>query len=246
MGGGPSGDVEDLADHEIVSESPEKVNLLNAVKISGRTKDKLGVGFFNAITEKTYATVEDTITLNKREVLVEPLSNYNIVVLDQQFNDNSSISLINTNVTRDGHFRDGNASAFVFDVADKGNHFRGSGRAIVSNVNSVDGTKTGFLSELDIFRIKGKFRYRVGHDFANTTYDINDLGVNFTNNFNNFVAGVWYQIFEPTKTFNTYRIGVTARHRRLYKPDVQTANNFNLDAWFVLTERFCLWHQYKL
>ncbi len=238
VGGAPSGDVDDLAEHEEVSESPEKVNLLNAVKISGRTKDKLGVGFFNAITEKTYATVEDTITLNRRKVLVEPLSNYNIVVLDQQFNDNSSISLINTNVTRDGHFRDGNTSAFVFDIADKGNHFRGSGRAIVSNVNSIDGTKTGFLSELDIFRIKGKFRYRVGHDFANTTYDINDLGVNFTNNFNNFVAGVWYQIFEPTKTFNTYRIGVTARHRRLYKPDVQTANNFNLDAWFVLTERF--------
>lgn len=237
VGGAPSGSIDDLSENEDIIEDPERVNLLNAIKISGRTKSELGVGFFNAITEKTYATIEDTITKNSRRVLVEPLSNYNIFVLDQQFNGNSSISVINTNVTREGGFRDANTSAFVFDVADKKNRFRSSGRAIMSNVSSVDGKSTGFLSELDIFKTKGSFRYRIGHDFANTTLDINDLGINFRNNFNNFVAGVSYQIFEPTKVFNTYRIGLTARHRRLYKPSVQTANNFNLDAFFVTTSR---------
>ena len=236
VGSGPSGDVGELGVDETVSEFPEKVNLLNAIKVSGRTKNKLGIGFFNAITEKTYATVEDTINGNTRKVLVEPLSNYNIFVLDQQFNGNSSVSLINTNVTREGGFRDANTSAFVFDIADKGNRFRSSGRAIVSNVNDADGTSTGFQSELDIFRIKGKFRYRVGHDFANTTLDINDLGVNFRNNFNNFVAGVSYRIFEPTKVFNSYSLSLTFRHRRLYKPNVQTGNNLNLN-WFFFTKK---------
>ncbi|MCW9038053.1 DUF5916 domain-containing protein [Altibacter sp.] len=238
VGSGPTGDVGDLEDTEVIDNYPAKVNLLNALKISGRTKEKLGVGFFNAITEKTYATIRDTVTNTNRSVLVEPLSNYNIVVLDQQFNGNSSVSLINTNVTREGSFRDGNTSAFVFDVADKGNNYRSSGRAIVSNVNSVDGTKTGFLSELDIFRIKGKFRYRVGHDFANTTYDINDLGLNFENNFNNFVAGASYQIFEPTQWFNSYRFELTARHRRRYSPDVEIGNTLNLNTFFVLKSRF--------
>jgi len=235
IGNGPSGSVGALEANEIVSEFPRKVNLLNALKVSGRTKDKLGIGFFNAITEKTYATVENTATGTSRKVLVEPLTNYNIFVLDQQFNGNSSISIINTNVTRNGHFRDANTSAFVFDIADKGNRFRSSGRAIMSNVNGANGNTTGFLSELDLFRIKGKFRYRIGHDFANTTYNINDFGLSFRNNFNNFVAGVSYQIFEPTKLFNTYRIGFTARHRRLYQPNVQTGNNFNLD-WFFATK----------
>ena len=237
VGGAPSGEVEDLGVNE-ESEIPGKVNLLNAVKISGRTKGKLGIGFFNAISEKTYATVRDTVNGNTRKVLVEPLSNYNIVVVDQQFNDNSSVSLINTNVTRDGSFRDANTSAFVFDIADKENRFRSSGRAVVSNVFDVDGTTTGFRSELDIFRIKGKFRYRVGHDFADTNLDINDLGVNFTNNFNIFTAGVSYRIFEPTKVFNHYNFSFTYRHRRLFKPDVQTGNTYDLNWFFFTTKRF--------
>ncbi|MCH2488936.1 MAG: carbohydrate binding family 9 domain-containing protein [Flavobacteriales bacterium] len=237
VGSRPTGNVGELNDSEVVDEFPEKVNLLNALKISGRTKEGLGIGFFNAVTEKTIAIVRDTLSGNAREVVVEPLANYNIIVLDQQFNENSSISLINTNVTRDGSFRDGNTSAFVFDVADKENRFGVSGRAIVSNVNDVDGTSTGFLSELDIARIKGNFRYRIGHDFANTTYDINDLGISFRNNFNNFVAGISYEIFEPTSIYNRYRISLTARHNRLYKPDVQTSNNFNLNSFFFTINR---------
>lgn len=237
VGGPPVGDVGELAENEI-AEIPGKVNLLNAIKLSGRTKKKLGIGLFNAITERTFAKIEDTINGTTRKVLVEPLSNYNIFVLDQQFQGNSSVSLINTNVTRDGSFRDANTTAFVFDIADKGNRFRSSGRAIMSNVITEDGTQTGFRTELDIFRIKGKFRYRVGHDFANTTFDINDLGVNFTNNFNNFVAGLSYRIFEPTKNFNTYNFGLTFRHRRLYQPSVQTGNNLNLDWFFVAKPRF--------
>lgn len=238
VGSGPTGGVGELAENEDVLEYPGKVNLLNALKISGRTQDKLGVGFFNAITEKTYATIQDTITGARRKVLVEPFTNYNIFVLDQQFNDNSSISLINTNVLREGGFRDANVTGLVFDVADKKNTFRTSGRVIVSNVNEGLGFKTGLQTEFDIFKTTGNFRYRFGHDFANTTLDINDLGLNFRNNFNNFVVGASYQIFEPTKVFNTYRIGMSVRHRRLYSPDVETSNNINFDAFFALKSRF--------
>ena len=238
IGSGPTGDVGELADTEEVSDFPGKVNLLNALKISGRTKGKLGIGFLNAITEKTYAEVRDTISGATRDVLVEPFSNYNIFVLDQQFNDNSSVSVINTNVTREGSFRDSNVTAAVFDIADKNNTFRFSGRGVMSNVNGIEQNTTGIRTELDIFRIKGKFRYRVGHDFADTEFDINDLGLNFRNNFNSFVAGASYQIFEPTETFNSYRIGFTARHRRLYKPSVQTGNTFDLNWFFQTVSRF--------
>lgn len=238
IGGPPSGEVEDLADNEEIIEDPNSVNIINALKVSGRTQKGLGIGVLNAITQKTYAEVENTDTGEKRKVLVEPLANYNIFVLDQEFNGNSTVSLINTNVTREGsEFRNGNVTAGVFSIADKGNHFRASGRGIFSNINEGDGIKTGFQSELDIFRIKGNFRYRVGHDFANTTLDINDLGLNFRNNFNNFVVGASYEIFEPTKTFNKYRINFTVRHRRLYKPSVQTYNSYNINAFFMTPKR---------
>jgi hypothetical protein len=160
-------------------------------------------------------------------------------VVDQVFNGNSSVSLINTNVLRDGSdYRDANVTAGVFSIADKENRFRTSGRAIFSNVNDGDGYKSGFQSEFDMFRTKGNLRYRVGHDFANTTLDINDLGVNFRNNYNNFVAGISYEIFEPSKIFNKYEISLTARHRRLYRPDVQTGNNLSLDSFFFTANRF--------
>jgi len=239
VGSAPTGSVGDLGENEIVDQLPDRVNLLNAIKVSGRTKDELGIGVFNAITEKTFAIVNDTLTGETREVLIEPLTNYNIVVLDQQFNGNSSISLINTNVVRNGSgFRDANTTGLVFDVADKGNNVRVSGRGIVSNVNRGDGMVTGFSSELDIQKIKGNWQYRIGHDFANTTYDINDLGVNFRNNFNNFVVGGSYQIFEPTETFNRFRIGASIRHRRLYQPSIETSNNFNLNWFFATKDRF--------
>ena len=37
-----------------VENYPEKVTMLNAIKVSGRTKNGLGIGIFNAVTEKNY------------------------------------------------------------------------------------------------------------------------------------------------------------------------------------------------
>ena len=41
--------------------------MLNAIKISGRTKKGLGIGFFNAITEKTEATIKNNTKLEQLE-----------------------------------------------------------------------------------------------------------------------------------------------------------------------------------
>ena len=241
VGNGPTGFVsdDDLMENEIAEDLPTKVNLLNALKISGRTKGNLGIGFFNAITEKTEVRITDTITGTQRKQVVEPLANYNIFVLDQQFNKNSSITLINTNVTRNGSdFRDSNVTGLVWNLANKSNSYRLTGRSIVSQVNLPGDNIGGFRSELDFDRIKGKWRYGFGHDLSNTTFDINDLGVNFRNNFNSFRVSTSYQIFEPTKLFNNYRINLFARHRRLYEPSVQTSNSVGVDWFFVTKKRF--------
>lgn len=238
IGGAPSTEVT-LNDNEEEILSPTKVNLLNSIKLSGRTKNNLGIGFLNSIAEPTYATIENVIDGSRRRELVEPLTNYNILVLDQQFNQNSSVSLINTNVIRSGsRFRDANVTAAAFDLSNKSNSFNTLGRVVLSNVLENSSNTLGFRSEIDLLKTKGNFRYRIGHDFANTTYDINDLGLNFTNNFNNFTVGASYQIFEPTKVFNTYRYEISARHRRLYKPDVQTRSTINGRAFYVLKDRF--------
>jgi len=71
VGGAPVASVsdEDLNINEAAEDNPSKINLLNALKISGRTKGNLGIGFFNAITEKTEIRITDTITGNTRKAI---------------------------------------------------------------------------------------------------------------------------------------------------------------------------------
>lgn len=223
---------------EIIIENPEKADLLNALKISGRTDRGLGIGFFNAITQETYASFRDTITGVQRTKVTEPLANYNIFVLDQQYNQNSSISLINTNVTRNGHFRDGNVSGFLFDIFNKSNSFNFTGEAKMSNVNKTEQNITGFASTFGIERTKGNFRYEFKHDFANETYDINDLGLNFTNNYNDFYAETSYRIFEPTKNFNEYNLTLFGNYKRRYLPNLFVGTGVGANLFAVTTQRF--------
>ena len=227
-----------LRPNEVVEENPERTDLLNAFKISGRTEDNLGIGFFNAITSEMKATFRDTITGDTRTRMTEPLANYNILVLDQQFNQNSSITLINTNVTREGHYRDGNVSGFLFDIYNKENSYNFAGEAKMSQVNTSGNTIGGFASEFSINRTKGNFRYGARHSFANETYDINDLGINFINNYNNFYWQTSYQIFEPTKNFNRYSIQIYGNHQRRYRPDMAVNTGVGGSFFAVTRQRF--------
>ena len=70
----------------------------------------LGMGFLNAVTNTRYATIEDTVTHQTRKSLVDPLTNYNIFVLDQTLKHNSSVSFVNTSVIRSGSDYDANVS----------------------------------------------------------------------------------------------------------------------------------------
>ncbi len=236
IGGRPSS-IPELEDNEDIDE-PE-VKVLNAIKVSGRTKKGLGIGVFNAITKKTYATITkseeifdennaitDTL-ITKRKALVEPFTNYNILVVDQQFNGNSSVSLINTNVMREGEFRDANATALVANIQNKRNTYRINAEAKMSNVNyQFDDAETGFSSELSVGKTHGNWRYSIEHNFADTKYNINDLGLNRRNNFNNFGADISYRTFEPKGTLNNYRINAFINYRNLANPGVYTGLNF--------------------
>ncbi|WP_046755762.1 DUF5916 domain-containing protein [Kordia jejudonensis] len=233
IGNAPSKSPE-VADNEEVVDLPNEVQLINAVKVSGRTKEGLGIGFFNAITEKTKATIQNSDTGEFRQEVVEPLTNYNIMVVDQQFNKNSSISLINTNVTRNGSgFRDANVTAIVADIVNKKNTINVDASLRMSNRNLETGTETGFNSFFAIRKISGQFRYSFDHRFSNTKYDINDLGLNFRNNFNNFGLDASYQIFEPTEKLNNFRINSWVNYRRLYNPNAYTGANFGVNIFAV-------------
>ena len=225
VGNRPSGEL-NLNENE-EADVPNEVKVLNALKVSGRTKKGLGIGFFNAITEKTEAIVRDTITgLNRLEV-AEPFTNYNILVVDQQFNGNSSISLINTNVLREGSFRDANTTALVANLVNKRNTYRINGELKMSNVNYQNSNaETGFSSEVSVSKVHGNLRYGIEHSYADTKFEINDLGLQFRNNFNNFSSDISFQTYKPSGNLNSFRVNAYLNYRQLASPNTYTGMNF--------------------
>lgn len=195
-------------DENVIANNPTSVNLINAVKVSGRTSKGLGIGVLNAITEKTYGNYRNTQTNQTTRVVVEPLTNYNILVLDQRFNQNSSVALVNTNVTRNGEFRDANVSAVVYDLNTKNNKFSLSGDFKYSYINDYQDfdNQEGINTSIQVAKKGGKWRYNAGATYVSKQYDANDLGITFINNFHSVYTNLGYRILNPNSVFNTFRI----------------------------------------
>ncbi|MEZ7497564.1 DUF5916 domain-containing protein [Flavobacterium sp. Arc3] len=221
------------AENETVIDNPAGVDLINALKVSGRTKDGLGIGILNAVTKRTFAKIENTDTQETRRQEVEPLSNYNVLVLDQRFRRNSAVSFINTNVTRNGSFRDANVSALVWDLNTMKNTYNLSGNFKYSYVNDIV-DKKGVYTSLNFGETSGQYRYSVGADLVTKDFDNNDLGINFETNYYSVYGNVNYRILNPTKLFNTFRINYnmyTQFHKETGKIQGNNINvNLNLDT----------------
>ena len=215
-----------LDENERILKFPSAINLLNAMKISGRDKDGLGIGFLNAITEKTTATAFNEVTNNSREVVISPLTNYNVTVFDQRFNQNSSVTFINTNVTRDGSFRDANVSGLLFNLNNKDNSYNLSGEVKTSSIYD-EKSSNGLNTSLYFADTNGKYRYSLGGNYVSKDYQVNDLGINFRTNYYSFSGNASYRILNPNKTFNTFRVNLNS-YFEFYTPTNQIqASNFN-------------------
>ncbi|TRX38744.1 hydrolase [Flavobacterium sp. ZT3R18] len=228
--GGPPSYSPKKEPNEKTIEKPTSVDLYNATKISGRTKGGLGIGYLNAVTKKTYATIKDTISQETRQVLVEPLTNYNVLVFDQRFHKNSSISLINTNVTRNGFFRDGNVSALVWDLNTTKNTYNLSGNFESSYVNDIENKKTGINTSLSFAETSGKYRYNLGAKLVTKDFDNNDLGINFETNYYSFNGFTSYRILSPTKTFNSFYANINAYTQFQKETGKVQADEINLNV----------------
>ncbi|ARV05402.1 hypothetical protein BTO04_01260 [Polaribacter sp. SA4-10] len=207
---------------EEIIDYPGKVSMLNAVKISGRTKKGLGIGFFNAITEKTDATIRtkteqingsttnETIT-NRKEV-ISPFTNYNILVLDQQFNQNSTVSLINTNVTRDGRFRDANATALDWHIETKDSKYNVDGSFKMTAISDdKENPNNGYNYDTSIGYNSGHWNWEAGYYAVSKDYNPNDFGIQFRNNRQTIYGKAGWRTLQPTKKYNRYSINFTNR-----------------------------------
>jgi hypothetical protein len=236
IGGEPS-TYPTTGENDEVTNFPLTVNLLNAIKISGRTKGGLGIGFLNAITEKTEATIknttinpDETVTTENRNVVVEPLTNFNVLVLDQRFNQNSSVSLVNTNVTRNGEFRDANVSAIVWDLNTTQNTYNLSGNYKYSFINEYGNAenRNGYDSYLNLRKTSGKFRFSLAGQYVSDDYDNNDLGINFLTHYHSVLGNFNYRILKPNHLFNSFNVGLNSYYEFDNRTGMLQANKLNL------------------
>ncbi|GLB53926.1 hypothetical protein NBRC110019_29670 [Neptunitalea chrysea] len=234
VGGSPSGYVT-LGEDEEVIEDPSSVDLINAMKVSGRTDKGLGIGVFNAVTEKTKAIIENTLTGERREEVVEPLANYNVLVLDQRFGNNNSVSFVNTNVTRNGGFRDANATGAYLSLTNKKNTLSYWAQGEGSWVWDED-TKIGAESSLGVSKINGKHRATLEMSMRTKDYDINDLGYSSTTNYVNYYGYYGYRYLQPKGKLNNLFLNFNLNYERRLDPDLYSNFSFNFNSSFTTKE----------
>ena len=195
--------------NETVVKNPTESKLINATKISGRMQNGLGIGFLNAVTKPQYATIENTATKEERQALTDPLTNYNVFVLDKTMKRNSSVSLVNTNVWRSGDDYDANVTAALFELNDKKNTYNLGGKVATSNRFGYledGGTETGFSHELHFNKTSGQFNFSLSQERTDTKFTSDDMGYFTNNNYLNHYLWVNYHWNQPKDWYNRINI----------------------------------------
>lgn len=263
IGGSPLHSAEDFLDtNEEVIREPLVTQLFNATKISGRTNKGTGIGFFNAVSGKTMAVVG--AEFKTREVEVSPLTNYNVMVVDQNLKNNSYVSLINTNVLRAGDDYDANVTGVVFDLRNKDQSYNVEGgyglsqkifsshERFTNHLNRinfiVDGEKQRLIDKnintlrghnlsFGAGKISGNFNYGIDYQQESHTLDINDLGFQYAPNEREVELSFSYTKFEPFGKFNAMRVGIDYENSWLYNPSDYIGNRISA-YWWATSKNF--------
>jgi hypothetical protein len=234
---------------------PNTAPLVNATKISGRTKSGLGIGFFNAVTNKTYATLRDyglEEGLQEQRVVADPLTNFNVLVIDQNLPNNSNVGIINTNVTRADGGRDANATALDFRLNDKKNRYgaRGFGaynRIWTRSVADEAQVSDGYKYFLEVGKYSGTWQFGLWRNVESDDYNIRDMG--FLRAPNEFTHGMngSYNIFQPFGKFLRLSVSAGLRHEQLFAPRrFATASAWSsVNGQFKNFWNFNVWQEYN-
>ncbi|MFM9908399.1 MAG: DUF5916 domain-containing protein [Chitinophagaceae bacterium] len=199
-----------------IDKNPSVTRLYNAIKFSGRTRNNLGIGVFNAIAQPVRALLKNKINGRDSSILTEPLTNYNVIVFDQALKNRSYITLTNTNVLRNGTERDANVTAIDIALYDKKNKFGLILAPRYTNIFDNNGGYDGFSNYFELGKVSGKFRYSITNRLKSDQYDPNDLGFNLSPNEFSTQLNTSYNIFEATPKFLNQRYSFSVNQSYLY------------------------------
>lgn len=239
--------------YEII-ENPSVTQLYNGIKFSGRTKTKLGIGVFNALTAPMLAKLRNRNSKQDSIIQTEPLTNYNLFVLDKALKGRSSITFTNANVIRNGINRDANTSAFDWVLYNPQNTYVATGTLRYSSIfgytpyssayfmntdtTTISGRRflkpyDGFNGRLRLAKVGGNIRYYGTVNILSNNYDPNDLGYLQAPNNVAYQTGISYYQLQPTRHFFNYDYRFDVHYNWLYKPYSFSEIEFSLQGNWV-------------
>jgi hypothetical protein len=222
-----------IGDNETVVSNPSTAKLLNAAKLSGRNANGTGIGVFNAITDNMYAEIKDSLG-NERKIMTEPLTNYNIFVIDQQLKNNSSLWFINTNTMRSNNWGSANVSGAGGSFALFENKYAFDGSFNLSqNFDRIEGMSNAFVNTLGykyfmgVRKTAGKYQFGLSRTVINDTYDQMDMGPFTVVNYEKMRGYFVHQFFQPRKIFRSMYNEISVDYNRHYLTKMNTGISIN-------------------
>ena len=194
-------------------------DLLNASKITGRTKNGLGVAILNAVTNQTEQ---------------DPLTNYNVMIFDQSFGNSSSVSLMNTHMVQNGNGKDANVTGLFTRINNKENTRVYVGEVKMSQEFEGSDLTKGFAGMLAVGKTNGEYQYDLYSIIEDDKYNPNDLGFLYSNNeITNGVALSYHQ-FNENKRFIKLSSALEIEHQTLFTNQEFVDFHYQLETFATL------------
>ncbi|AZQ64427.1 hypothetical protein EI427_20080 [Flammeovirga pectinis] len=221
----PSDDL--LEEHEEYKFKPTDAPLINSIKLTGRTEKGLGIGILNSITNESFGIIEDTLTGERRDVKADPLTNFNIISIEQNLANNSKIGFMNSNVYRGQGYKNSNVTSGDFSLYDRTNTYRIRGfgglsqefKPLLDNTAEDEELKVlGYRYDIGGGKVSGKWRYWASTNVESDKYNPNDMGFNGSNNAINIRTNASYNIYQAKGIYQRYWARVGYDENWLYNP----------------------------
>ena len=200
-------------------------DLLNASKITGRTKSGLAVAILNAVTNQTDQ---------------DPLTNYNIMIFDQSFGNSSSVSLMNTHMVQKGNQKDANVTGIFTKINNKENTHTYTSKLKMSQEFEGNNLSKGFSGIFSVENNNGNYRYKLFSIFEDEKYNPNDLGFLYANNEITNGLNIGYEQLTKNKKFIFRKHYVFIKHKTLFTDnkfinlEIEAENKLMLNNYLFL------------
>lgn len=210
---------EEIQENENLLSNPQELQLLNAVKISGKTKGGTSLGLLNALSLPAEAVIEDTLSNRQRSVLTQGFTNYNVSAFQQSLRNNSRFSLVNTNMLIPGNNFSANVTAADFKLAEKNKTYAIFGTAAYSRNRPEDKvTEEGYSYDLSLKKIKGNFKFDLETELKDNNYNPNYMGYLRRNNEIENNLSLSYTLYNPSQNWLRISPSVFWGHEMNYSP----------------------------